>query len=49
MAILARSWFHYGPASGWFLAERTGFMLTAIEKQRSRGNLGAKITGNKTF
>ena len=36
MAILARLWFHYGPASGWVLAERTGFRAKAIGDLRPR-------------
>ena len=39
MAIWARLWFHYCSAGGWFPAERTWFLLTAIEKQCSRGRL----------
>jgi hypothetical protein len=30
MAVLARLWFHYCPASGWVLAERTGLGLRLL-------------------
>jgi hypothetical protein len=33
MAVLARLWFHFCSAGGWFPAEQTGLLLTAIEKQ----------------
>ena len=39
MAILARLWFHYCSASGWFRAERTGL---STKTTRSRGSGGQR-------
>ena len=41
MAILARLWFHYCAASGWFRAERTGLSAKA-RRRGSRGQIEFK-------
>ena len=42
MAILARLWFHYCAASGWFRAERTGLSTKATRSRGSRGQIEFK-------
>ena len=38
MAVLARSWFHFCTAIGWFLAAPNRVLLTAVENQVPKAN-----------